>query len=610
MRRPRGSLLALAVTAIACSVSSRAQPRVPEQTPAHAPVARACDNAGVTRISAIQGAGTMSPMVGRRVVVSGQVIAAMQTRALNGFFVQAEPPAQDRDPRTSEGLFVHEGSLQVPLEPGARVRVTGTVVEYAGLTELSEVTSIERCGAAPLPAPQTLHLPLATNDALERHEGMLVHIPERLTVTGNYELGRYGTLELSVNGRLFAPTHGAAPGPAARGVRADNERRRILLDDAKSAQNPAPLPYRDAEGTRRLGDTVESLTGVLDGRHGRHRIQPTAPIRFERAQPRPLTPAAVGGRLRVAAFNVLSYFSTLDAGGARCGPTRKLECRGANTANELERQRAKLVRALAGLDADVLGLIEIENDASSAATASLVRALNAQAGPQTYAFIDTGALGSDAIKLALLYKPARVTPAGAYAILDRRVDPRFLARNRPSLLQTFRERTSGARFSVALNHWKSKGSACKDDPDRNDGQGNCNETRTAAARALADWLKTDPTRSGDPDVLILGDLNAHAREDPLSALADAGYLSLPERFAGPTVYTYQFQGESGALDHALASESLAAQITGAIVWHINADEPIVLDYNTEHKKHDGFDPSTPFRSSDHDPILVGVALTP
>jgi uncharacterized protein len=110
-------------------------------------------------------------------------------------------------------------------------------------------------------------------------------------------------------------------------------------------------------------------------------------------------------------------------------------------------------------------------------------------------------------------------------------------------------------------------------------------------------------------VLILGDLNAHAREDPLRVLHDAGYVSLVERFVGAGAYSYQFKGESGALDHALASPALALQTTGAIQWHINADEPVVLDYNTEYRKQDGFDPSTPFRASDHDPVLVGLELS-
>ena len=88
---------------------------------------------------------------------------------------------------------------------------------------------------------------------------------------------------------------------------------------------------------------------------------------------------------------------------------------------------------------------------------------------------------------------------------------------RPSRLAT------GGRFTVAVNHLKSKGSACDGvgDPDAGDGQGNCNLTRTAAAQALVDWLATDPTGSGDTDFLILGDLNSYAKEDPIDAIRPA-----------------------------------------------------------------------------------------
>ncbi len=117
-----------------------------------------------------------------------------------------------------------------------------------------------------------------------------------------------------------------------------------------------------------------------------------------------------------------------------------------------------------------------------------------------YAYIDTGTIGGDAIKVGLVYRPAVVTPVGAYQTLDSTDDPRFLdTKNRPSLAQTFQVNANGGRFTVVVNHLKSKGSDCNDvgDPDLGDGQGNCNLTRAMAAQALVDWLATDPTGSGD-----------------------------------------------------------------------------------------------------------------
>jgi hypothetical protein len=314
----------------------------------------------------------------------------------------------------------------------------------------------------------------------------------------------------------------------------------------------------------------------------------------------------------VASFNVLNFFTTLDTGALSCGPMGGLGCRGANTALEFGRQRTKIVSALVALNADVVGLTEIENNAS-AATQSLVDGLNATLGAGTYAFINTGSIGTDAIKVALIYKPAKVVPAGAFALLTSAVDARFIdTKNRPALAQAFTELSSGARFSVVLNHLKSKGSACDDvgDPDHLDGQANCNGTRTAAAAALLSWIATDPTHSGDPDYLIIGDLNSYAQEDPIRTLKEGGFRALTETILGPSASSFQFQGQSGYLDHSLASPSLAPQVTGLTEWHINADEPTVLDYNTEFKIDDPFNPSDPFRASDHDPVMVGLDLTP
>ena len=173
--------------------------------------------------------------------------------------------------------------------------------------------------------------------------------------------------------------------------------------------------------------------------------------------------------------------------------------------------------------------------------------------------------------------------------------------------------SNGAVFSVVVNHLKSKGSSCADggDPNLNDGQGNCNATRTRAASALADWIATDPTGSGDTDYLVIGDFNAFVFEDPLTTLKNAGYTNLMEAVVGGDTWSSVFAGESGALDHALASASLVAQVSTTIDWHINADEPISLDYNTEFGRDPAlFDATSPYRTSDHDPIIVDLDLSP
>jgi len=136
-------------------------------------------------------------------------------------------------------------------------------------------------------------------------------------------------------------------------------------------------------------------------------------------------------------------------------------------------------------------------------------------------------------------------------------------------------------------------------------------TRTESAQELARWLATDPTEVDDSDVLIMGDLNSYAQEDPVTALKDAGYTDLVRRFEGRDAYSYLFDGQWGYLDHALASKTLARQVTGTTTWHINADEPTALDYNDDFKSagqiESLFAPD-PYRSSDHDPVLVGLNL--
>jgi uncharacterized protein len=377
----------------------------------------------------------------------------------------------------------------------------------------------------------------------------------------------------------------------------------IVLDDGTTSQNPNPIPYIGADNTLRAGDTVTGLTGVIDygpissGDLYHYRLQPTAPVNFSRVNERTPEPDAVGGSVKVASFNVLNYFTTFGS-------------RGANNQEEFDRQRAKIFSAISAINADVVGLMEIENN--DAAIQDLVNGLNELMGAGTYAYIDTGVVGTDEIKVAFIYKPATVAPVGAFAILDSSVDPTFLDdRNRPAVAQTFEEIATGGRFTAVVNHLKSKGSACDDigDPDTGDGQGNCNLTRTSAATALVNWLATDPTGSQDSDFIIIGDLNSYAMEEPIIAIESAGYTNLIKAFIGTWAYSYIFDGQAGYLDHSLASPSLSAQVTGVTEWHINADEPSVIDYNTEFKSQDLYTP-TPYYASDHDPVIVGLNLIP
>ncbi|HEU4875368.1 MAG TPA: ExeM/NucH family extracellular endonuclease [Pyrinomonadaceae bacterium] len=577
--------------------------------------------ATATRIHAIQGNGLSSPLNDTaNIVIEGIVVGDYQEGSqFHGFYVQEEDADADSNPATSEGIFVFDNNLGIQVKLGDKVRVKGTVNEFAtgggtSLTQLTSISGITLCGSGLSVTPASASLPVANMIDWERFEGMLIRVPQTLTVTDTFGLGRFGEVGLSVGGRLRTPTHAATPGAAASAMQDLNNRSRILLDDGDSRQNidPTvhPAPGLSATNTLRLGATVDNLTGVLEQRFSGYRIQPVGPIAFTAANPRPAAPT-VGGTLKVASFNVLNYFNGNGTGGGFPTP------RGATTAQEFTRQRDKIINAITTLNADIVSLIEIENDSgANSAIADLLNGLNAVSGAGTYTLIDTGVVGTDAIRLALIFKPAVVAPVGPFKILNTAVNPQFLdSKNRPALAQTFRQLSNGAKFTIAVNHFKSKGSPCNDisDPDTGDGQGNCNLTRTRAATALVNWLATDPTGSGDPDFLIVGDLNAYAQENPITTIKAAGYTDLIQTFLGAGAYSFNFNGESGYLDHALASASLRPQVTGAAEWHINADEPVVLDYNVEFKSPNQVNTlyaATPFRSADHDPLVVGLNLTP
>ena len=500
------------------------------------------------------------------------------------------------------------------------------------------MTQIVDCGSATLPAATDVTLPFASLTFPERYEGMRVRLPQSLVIAEYFNYDRFGEIVLArpLNGedRPYTPTAVEEPGAAANARALDNALNRITLDDVQSAQNPVVLRHPNGDpfslsNRFRGGDLVADTVGVLGFDFSLYRVFPTGPASYTPANPRLAAPSSVGGELRVAAMNTLNFFLTADyptgnVNDNKCGPALNVECRGwdSDQATEFGRQRAKLIAALVGLDADVIGLNELENTTGVEPLADIVAGLNDALGAGTYAYIDTGTIGTDAIKVGLIYRPAAVTPVGAFAILNSSVDPRFIdTKSRPTLAQTFAQNSSGEVFTVAVNHLKSKGSDCNDvgDPDTGDGQGNCAVTREKAAKALVDWLATDPTGSGDADFLIVGDLNSYAMENAIDAvkagpddISGTGddYTNLIAKYVGADAYSYLFDAQFGYLDHALASASMVGQVTGATEWHINADEPDVLDYDTSFKppEQDALYQPNAYRSSDHDPVVVGLDL--
>ena len=558
-----------------------------------------------TLISAIQGPGATSPVAGSQHTIEGVVIGDFDgAGGLNGFFVQEEDADRDANALTSEGIFVAAVGASIR---GDRVRVRGTVSEFPApqaapenaMTRLGSVTGMATCSSGSsvtttdvsFPAPSPTNAPAA----YEPLEGMQVRLPQTLVISEYFDYDRFGELVLGLplagETRHFSPTSVAEPGPPAQARLADYLVRRITLDDGLGIQNPEFTRHPNGAGfslanSFRGGDTVANTVGVMSWDFNRWRIQPTGAATYAKLNARPGALDSVEG-IRVATMNTLNFFLTLDIEpnnppnplDNKCGPLQTLECRGAdsNQPDEFNRQRTKLLAALAGLDGDVIGLNELENttgvDPLGDPAKGIVAGLNAMPGIGPYAAIDTGTIGTDAIKVGLIYRSSVVRPVGAFRLLTTAVDPRFIdTRSRPVLAQTFEVIATGARFTVAVNHLKSKGSAClPDDPDTGDGQGNCNQTRKAAAQALVDWLATDPTGSDDPDFLIMGDLNAYAKEDPIDAVRAGAddtlgtgddYTNLVEKYEGEFAYSFVFDGQAGYLDHGLANSAVVHQVLG------------------------------------------------
>ncbi|MGB7337290.1 MAG: ExeM/NucH family extracellular endonuclease, partial [Phototrophicaceae bacterium] len=612
----------------------------------------------IVKIHDIQGAGDFNLLDGQTVRVEAVVVGDFQdidgdnSRNLRGFYLQEENIDHDGDSATSEGIFVFANNFAVDVNVGDVVQVTGAIDEFFGETQIENITNVVVVGTAVegvdySAAVITLPLPTRTNfdgeliADLEPYEGMLVTFPQDLTITELFQLGRFGELSVSQGGRLFQYTNDNTPSVTGYAAHLqDIASRSIVIDDGLTFQNPNPVLVPGnidlTTDAFRMGDTLTNVTGVVRFSRGSggsgdevYRIMlPSAT--YTAVNTRTAAPE-VGGDLRVASFNVLNFFTTLDDGSNDiCGPLNNVECRGADTQAEFDRQLDKTVTALLELDADIVGLVELENNSAANPAGDgfdpvlevLVNALNANANAtRTYGYVDAGVVGSDAIKVAFIYdvNTVGIADGTSIATLDDTTSanlgfatPLFEGSNtnRQPLAVTFEDLNSFGTITIVNNHFKSKGGSGSGlDADQNDGAGSWNDRRTQAALAITAWLATDPTHSSDDDVLIIGDFNSYLQEDPIVAL-EANFDNLLDVYV-PNAYSFIFDGQAGALDGGFSSTSLTAQITGVAEWHINADEANVIDYNLDFGadfRLQVFDAGIPERASDHDPLLIGMTL--
>ncbi|TFB75848.1 ExeM/NucH family extracellular endonuclease [Cryobacterium glaciale] len=599
----------------------------------------------LTAIDVIQGTTDTSPLAGTVVKTSGVVTAAYPTGGFNGFYLQTAATGGDVDfasHTASHGVFAYSSTATADVQIGDHVQVVGTVVEFFGMTEvtfgtIADVTQLSTTDVV-APMPVTVSLP-ASVEQRETLEGMLLAPQGDFTVTNNYTTNQYAEIGLAAGTTpLVNPSVTALPGSAEyQAALAENAGRAVTLDDGATtnylaaANQGSPVPYLSTTAPVRIGAAVSFSSPVIfDFRNDTWKFQPTTalvagnaatvqPVTF--ADTRTSAPENVGGDIRLASFNVLNYFSTTgdtldgcryytDRAGVPTTVSSGCDARGAATQLSFERQQAKIVSAINALGADVVSLEEIENSSAFGkdrddALANLTAALNAASGSDVWAFVASPSAlpaSEDVIRTAFIYQPAVVETVGDSVILTESVA--FNGRAREPLAQAFQlVGDDKSSFLAIVNHFKSKGSGTGDDADQGDGQGASNPTRVEQATALVAFADQVQADSGIDRVFLTGDFNAYDLEDPIQVLLEAGYIN---QGAKTGEYTYAFGGTVGSLDHVFASPEADATVNAVDVWNINSVESVALEYSRYNNNVTDFYVADAFRSSDHDPVVLGL----
>lgn len=272
-------------------------------------------------------------------------------------------------------------------------------------------------------------------------------------------------------------------------------------------------------------------------------------------------------RLLVCAMNLENYYMTLGSMGAK-------------TEADRQKQRAKVSKALAKINADIYGLIELQQ--GNEAIAEIVSDLNNNLPERDYRYFTDAGSGTMQ-KSDYVYDANRVEPIGLPVEINAEIA------NRKKMI-CFREKATGEKFIYSINHFKSMNTGGAD-------------TRSKEATAVLDRYKSYRSHPSiqDRDMLLMGDLNTYAFTEPIAIFLNYGLLDLHRAFHADSSYSYMFGGLASYIDHAISSETLFGQITGMAAYTINSDEADAYTYDKSNDK-------TMFRSSDHDPVLVGLRL--
>lgn len=621
------------------------EPEDPDEPPADAIAAT---------IPEIQGTGAASPLAGQAVTTEGVVTAVYATGGLNGYVIQAAGTGGALDLASHTGstaVFVYSSATAGQVAIGDSVRVTGEVSEYYDSTQISVgANGLEILPEALAPIePVTLAGGFPTEEAQRESLEHMLYLPGEgdFTVTDVYDTNRFGEVALAIGDQpLLQAGDIMRPGEEATAYFDSRAEQMILLDDGRTTNfqnNPGePMSWLTTEEPVRVGAAPTFTQPVVVAyTFDQWRLNVTTPwtsaesdgVDFENT--REDAPDEVGGDLQLATFNVLNYFTTLGEDTPGCEPYTNMhgegttvrggcDLRGAWGADDFERQQSKIVDAISGTGADVVGLTEIENSArlgeeADEATATLVAALNEKDGEGTWDYIPTGdayaALGleggQDAITNAIIFKPAEVAPQGGAQILAG--DEAFNNAREP-IGQVFvpvqgsgEEQVEGEPFFFTINHFKSKGSSDAEDSGLPEDpvQGNARTSRMQQAEALLTWGDVTAAELGVEDVFHGGDFNAYTQEEPLQLFYADGFVNLGEAH-DPEGWSYSYGGMVGSLDHVIANASAAERVTGADDWQINGPESVMVQYARYQNNATDLYESGPFGSSDHDPMIVGL----
>jgi hypothetical protein len=675
---------------------------------AHAAFVCPSDPAQLTPIPTIQGTGTGSalattPVIDKNGVVTGAIspgtfkvrgiVTTLGQSLTKGFYLT--DPVGDGNPATSDGIFVYlsdkEFATKYPdIKPGAELCLEAKVEEYYGGTQLKP--TFESGKARLQVTTQGLNVPTSVlqvsegetlAQAMSRYEGMRVRLntSSDLHLTRNfgfdYKVYR-NNLELAHKTALIKPTqlHVANSAEAVALATKNASNRLVVESDNKAPDGVLPwFPALDADqGYLRLGDQLNGLEGVVIYNKNAFRLVVPSDVTLTAGallrnpeDDRQSAPARTSGSdLRIGSFNVLNYFTSHSSIGGALNILCKDQAdadsakgcnRGAKTQPEFEKQRTKIVNAITAMDADLLGLMEMENNGfeNNSALHNLVSRLNEQQKDVSkhYAYVrlpasaltDGKFFGGDAIMVAIIYRPALLTPTGDASFI-KMPEQRYItggsaatAAQRDSLVQTFTVTKSKEPLTLVVNHLKSKGSGCYENGDGKtepaDLQGKCTEFRVTAAKVLGEAVSKLPGQ-----VLLVGDFNSYAKEDPIRVLTDYnpatserkivsashtfigeqpyeqlgrevtrsyGLIDLNVKFNKEKAISYSYEGELGTLDYALANPALASKVAGVADWHINSFESNLFEYGSQYTgtllKSDN-----PFSASDHDPIIVDLRL--